>query len=89
VDFSLLRLFLVPTLGLGLGAVTVLGFVAFVSLHHDGVLMLAKGAVATSIYLSISFLLEGREYLQNARLFWDCLVRSHRGGAGEQGESDG
>ena len=85
VDFSLFRLFVAPTLGLGLGAAAAVGLAALVPLQRDGVSMLVKSVAAGSIYLGVSFFLEGREYLQNARILWGYLARSRQGGASMRG----
>ena len=75
VDFSLRRMFLVPTLSLGLGGIAALRLTAYVAWPGDWASLLGKGMVTALVYLGISFALERQEYARNAQLLWS-YVRS-------------
>lgn len=73
VDFSLRRMFLVPTLSLGLGSTAVLELTTNVAWSNDWVALMGKATAVTFVYISVLLLLEKQEYFQNAQVLWEYL----------------
>ena len=70
VDFSLWRMFLVPSVALGFAGSAALGVQHLVPLPGDWWRLVAKVIVAFVAYSSISLLLERQEYARVVRLGW-------------------
>ena len=72
-DFSLRRMFLVPTLALVMGSAAAMGLAALVTFPAEAVSLVGKGMAAILVYLGISLALERQEYSQNTQLLWSYL----------------
>ncbi|RMF38266.1 MAG: lipopolysaccharide biosynthesis protein [Chloroflexi bacterium] len=73
VDFSLKRLLLVPSLGLGVGVGGALGAATLFAWSSDWASLVGKFTVAAGLYLAVSLALEGQQYIYGARLLWHHL----------------
>ncbi len=73
VDFSLWRMFLVPSLGLSLAGLAALGVQHLVPLPGDWWRLIGKVIVAFVVYSSVSLLLERQEYVRIVQLGWRLI----------------